>query len=129
MADHDATSRASTSTSRPSTGSAAPAAADATSIGEVIELVKEYARQETVGPLRGAARWLAAGLVGAIFLAMGAAFVVLGVLRLLQHEFAPTFRGPWMTLVPYLVALVTTVLVIVIAISRIGKKSLQKDPK
>ncbi|MBI5090081.1 MAG: hypothetical protein HZB15_14795, partial [Actinobacteria bacterium] len=31
-------------------------------IGEVIELVKDYARQETLGPLRGAGRWLAAGV-------------------------------------------------------------------
>ena len=28
-------------------------------IGQVIELVKDYARQETLGPIKGAGRWLA----------------------------------------------------------------------
>ena len=29
------------------------------SVGEVIDFVKTYARQETVGPLKGAGRWIA----------------------------------------------------------------------
>jgi hypothetical protein len=96
-------------------------------IGEVIGLVKEYARQETVGPLRGAARWLALGAAGAVFLAAASVFLVLGVLRMMQNEFASTFAGRWMSLVPYLVAFVLTVVVIGIAASRIGKTSLHKD--
>ena len=38
-------------------------------VGEVFEYVKEYARQETVGPLKGAGRWLGYGAAGAILLA------------------------------------------------------------
>jgi hypothetical protein len=96
-------------------------------VGEVFALVKEYARQETVGPLRGAGRWMAAGAAGSVLLATSAVFLVLGVLRLLQTEFAPTFSGRWMSLVPYLVAFVLAVVVIAIAVSRIGKTSLHKD--
>ena len=96
-------------------------------IGEVFGLVKEYARQETVGPLRGAARWLAFGTAGSVMLASGTVFVVLGVLRLLQNEFASTFSGRWMGLLPYLIAFVLTVAVIGPAASRIGKTSLHKD--
>ena len=39
---------------------------DPGSIGQVIDLVKEYARQETLGPIKGAGRWLAAGAAGAL---------------------------------------------------------------
>ena len=34
---------------------------DPTSISGVVDLVKTYAKQETVGPLKGAGRWLAMG--------------------------------------------------------------------
>ena len=32
-------------------------------VGDVIDVVKEYARQETLGPLKGAGRWLALGSI------------------------------------------------------------------
>lgn len=100
---------------------------DGTNIGEVIGLVKQYAKQETIGPLRGAGRWLGFGAAGALLLGIGAMLVVLGALRLVQHEFAPTFEGRWFSLLPYLVALVLCVAVMGLAISRIGKSSLHKD--
>ena len=93
-------------------------------LGEVIELVKGYARQETVGPLRGAGRWLAWGAAGAIMLGFGSVLIVLGLLRLVQHEFAPTFSGRWFGLLPYLFALVLSVAIIGVAVSRIQKPSL-----
>lgn len=96
-------------------------------IGEVIDLVKNYARQETVGPLRGAGRWLAFGVAGAVMLGAGTVLLVLGTLRLIQNEFAPTFDGRWFSLLPYLIALVVSVAVIGVAASRIGKSSLHED--
>lgn len=102
---------------------------DSGSIGEVIATVKEYARQETLGPLKGAARWLGFGAAAAIMLGIGTSLLVLALLRMVQHEFAPTFAGRWMSLVPYVIALVAAVVVIGLAISRIGKTSLQKNPK
>ena len=92
----------------------------------MIQLVKDYARQETIGPLRGAGRWLGFGIGGAICLALGSAFAVLGVLRLVQTEADDTFRGRWMQLVPYLIALVVAVVIIVIAVLRISRPTLQK---
>ncbi|MEO5725045.1 MAG: hypothetical protein ABIQ39_17075 [Ilumatobacteraceae bacterium] len=100
---------------------------DAGSVGEMIQLVKDYARQETVGPLRGAGRWLAYGAAGAVLIGLASAFLVLGVLRLLQTEFARTFRGQWMQVLPYVIAAAVAVVIIGVAISRIGKKSLQKE--
>jgi hypothetical protein len=93
-------------------------------VGEVIQLVKDYARQETLGPLRGAGRWLALGLAGAILIGFGTILLVLGVLRLFQNEFAPTFSGRWMSLLPYVIAFAFSLVVIGLAASRIVKTSL-----
>ena len=102
---------------------------DPGSIGQVIELVKEYAKQETLGPIRGAGRWLAAGAAGAVLLGTGCVLLVLGVLRMLQNEFGRTFRGSWMTMLPYLIALVASLAVMGLAAWRISKKTLQKGSR
>jgi hypothetical protein len=103
-------------------------AADADSIGEVVDLVKAYALQETVGPLKGAGKWLAMGAIGALLLGLGLSLVVLGLLRLLQVEWTTVATGSW-SWVSYLIALVVTVGFAAIAISRINKDSLNKEPK
>jgi hypothetical protein len=59
---------------------------DDASLGEVIEFVKTYAKQETLGPLKGAGSWLAYGAAGAFALGIGLLMMLLGVLRLLQAE-------------------------------------------
>lgn len=121
MADQDAASRAGTSTTAPTRSNA--------SIGDTIDTVKQYVRQETLGPLKGAARWLAVGAAAAILIGVGASLLILGGLRLLQNEFGPTFRGRWMSLLPYVIAFVASLAVIGLAVSRIGKKSLHSDRK
>ncbi len=98
-------------------------------VAQVVDLVKQYARQETLGPLKGAGRWIGFGVAGALLIGLATAFLVLGVLRLVQTEYAPTFHGRWMSLVPYLIALVFSLVVAGIAASRIGKKSLQKEKR
>jgi hypothetical protein len=99
-----------------------------TQVGEVIDLVKAYAKQETVGPLRGAGRWLAFGTMASLVLGLGIFLLVLGVLRLLQTELPDTFDGGW-SWVPYLVALIVCLVGVVIAISRIKKSPLSKEPR
>ncbi len=98
-------------------------------LGEALALVKAYAKQETVGPLRGAGRWIGRGLVGIVLLANGAFFLILGVLRLLQNGTNGTFDGHWVRLIPYAVALVLALVVIVVAAVRIAKPTLQKEPR
>ena len=103
---------------------------DAGSIGQVIDVVKEYARQETLGPIKGAGRWLAAGAAGAVLLGTGCVFLVLGVLRMVQNEFGKSFRGSWVTMLPYLFAFVASVAVMAFAAWRISKKkTLQKGSR
>ena len=97
-------------------------------IGQVIDLVKEYATQETLGPIKGAGRWLAAGAIGAVLIGMGCVYLVLGVLRMIQNEFGDSFQGKWMSLVPYLIAFVSSLAVMGVAAWRISKKrTLQKE--
>ncbi len=96
-------------------------------INEVVDLVKDYARQETLGPLRGAGRWIAFGLAGSILVGTGVLLVVLGLLRLVQNEFGDSFDGRWTGLLPYLLALLVSIAVIGIAVSRISKSSLHGD--
>ncbi|MFZ4810598.1 MAG: hypothetical protein ACOYL9_04565 [Ilumatobacteraceae bacterium] len=103
------------------------ATSESVPIAEVIDLVKEYARQETVGPLKGAGRWLAYGAAGSLLLGAAAVFAVLGLLRLVQNEFGETFSGRWMALLPYLFALLVSIAIIGIALSRIKKSSLHGD--
>lgn len=103
-----------------------PPTSDPGSIGDLVDAVKAYAKQETLDPLRGALRWLGFGVAAAISLGTGAALLVLALLRLLQEEMAPTFDGRWMTLVPYAAALVASLIVIGLAVARIAKKTLNQ---
>ena len=103
---------------------------DSASVSEVIDLVKEYAKQETIGPIKGAGRWLAAGAAGAALIGAGCVLLVLGVLRMVQNEFGKSFRGSWMTMLPYLFAFVASLAVMGIAAWRISKKkTLQKESR
>jgi hypothetical protein len=80
-------------------------------IDELRGLVVDYARQETVDPLKSLGRYVAFGLAGSILLATGGVFVSLGLLRLLQTQTGGVFDGGW-SFVPYLIVLVFVVIAI-----------------
>lgn len=87
---------------------------------ELWQLVRDYAKQETVDPLRSVGRFLAYGLAGAVLFAVGSVFAVLAVLRILQEETGSHLTGSW-NFLPYLVALVLILIVIVFSIRAITK--------
>lgn len=72
---------------------------------ELWELVVAYLKQETVGPIKELGRFVAAGVVGSVFLAIGLPLLVLSVLRALQAETGESLTGN-LTWVPYLAALI-----------------------
>ena len=64
--------------------------------------------QETLGPLKGAGRWLAMGTIGAALLGLGLSIVILGILRLVQTEWHRSASGA-LSWLAYLVVLVLCV--------------------
>ena len=84
-------------------------------IRELKDLVIAYAKQETVDPLKGLARYVAYGVAGAALLGLGIMFLAIGLLRILQGESDnPHFTGNW-SWVPYAI-----VVVIVLAVAALS---------
>lgn len=95
-------------------------------VADLVESVKAYAVQETVGPIKGAGRWLAFGTVAALSLGMSVVLLGLGALRLSQDLGGDALDGSW-SFVHYFVAAVVLSAAVWTAISRISKSSLAKD--
>lgn len=104
----------------------APSSSSTASIGEVVEYVKTYAKQETIGPLRGAGRWLGFGAAGAVLVGIGLLLVVIGVLRLIQTEWDRLARGS-LSWIPYLVALILCAGLLVLMLTRIKNDTLNEE--
>jgi hypothetical protein len=99
-------------------------------LASVVEIVKDYAQQETLGPIKGVGKWLAMGAAGAVCLGAGCAFLILGLLRMIQNEFGKSFTSTWVNMMPYAIALVATIIVMTFAAWRISKKkTLQKESR
>lgn len=103
-------------------------AEDDASVGEVIDFVKAYAKQETLGPLKGAGSWLGYGLAAAFALGLGLILLLVGLLRMLQTEWDRSSTGnlSWLA---YLITLIVAAGLLVITILRIKKTTLHREPK
>jgi ABC-type Mn2+/Zn2+ transport system permease subunit len=88
---------------------------------ELWELVVAYFKQETVEPLKNLRRFVAYGVAGAFCLGIGLVLVVLGGLRALQTETDRHLTGH-LTWVPYAIALVFCVIVMVLAVTAATRK-------
>jgi hypothetical protein len=88
---------------------------------ELWDLVRAYAKQETIEPLKGLGRFIAFGLAGSFALGIGLVLLALGGLRALQTETGTTFHGNW-SWAPYLIVLVACASIAGIAMSRTGKR-------
>lgn len=84
-------------------------------------MVRTYARQQTVDPLRGVGRWVAFGLFGGVLMTIGLVFVGVGALRGLQT--LSVFEGGW-SFAPYFIVLVASGIIISATRSRIFVTSL-----
>ncbi len=90
-------------------------------IRELRELVVEYAKQETVEPLKGLARYVGFGIAGALLLGTGVVFLAIGALRALQEETHPHLTGNW-SWVPYAIVVFGSVVIAVLAWMARGKR-------
>jgi hypothetical protein len=88
--------------------------------GEFVELVVAYAKQETLGPLRGLGRFLALGAVATIAWSVGSLLLLVALLRFLQTETGSAFRGN-LSWLPYLITAVAALAVLGLSAWRITK--------
>lgn len=96
---------------------------------QTVQMIKDYARQETLDPLKTAGRWIGFGVAGAILIGLSTAFLSLGVIRLVQTEWPGTFGGRWAHLAPYGFGLVLCLVVAFFAFRRINKDPLTKEQR
>lgn len=95
---------------------------------EIQSMLVAYAKQETIEPLKTLGKFLAWGVVGALLVFLGALFIGIGVLRLLQTETSDWFAGGnFASTLPYVITIASLILIIVVIFtlfSRAKKKVL-----
>ena len=94
-------------------------------VTDLVDSVKTYARQETLGPLKGAARWVAVGTLAATSLGLAMVFLAMGVLRLSQDLGGTALDGSW-SFLHYFFTLIIVSLLVWLSFSRISQRSLAK---
>jgi hypothetical protein len=87
---------------------------------EVVKLVVDYIKQETLDPVKGLGRYVVFGVAGSVALSIGLAILAVGFLRLLQTETGTTFAGN-LSWIPYVICLVLVVLIAFIAVKAVGR--------
>tara|TARA_Y100000768_G_scaffold353555_1_gene305939 strand:- start:1065 stop:1376 length:312 start_codon:yes stop_codon:yes gene_type:complete len=86
---------------------------------ELRSLIIRYAKQEIRDPLTALTKWLSLGLLGMLFLAAGAAFGAIGLLRLLQNEVS--LFDDSLSFLPYVSVFVSLLIVIVLSLKALRR--------
>ncbi len=94
-------------------------------VSDVVDSVKAYAVQETVGPIKGAFRWVGVGLLAALCLGIATLYGSMAVLRLSQDLGGTALDGAW-SFVHYLITVLVLVVVVGVSYSRTKKSSLAR---
>ena len=95
-------------------------------VGDLFDSVKQYARQETLEPIKGAVRWVAVGTLAALCLGLALVFTALGILRLSQDLGGTTLDGSW-SFLHYFITLGIVAILVAVTFSRVSRRSLAKD--
>jgi hypothetical protein len=93
---------------------------------ELRDMLVEYAKQETLGPLQRLAKWAALGLGGVVFISLGMLFFAVAALRALQTETGSTFTGNW-SWAPYAIVLVGVLIVIAITMRVMSRRPAERS--
>lgn len=91
--------------------------ASAGGAGDVVQLVLDYAKQETLEPLKVLLRFVIFGTLGSFAIALGTVLLLVAVLRILQTE-TGAFHGN-LSWLPYLIVLAIAVVIMIAAGLRI----------
>ena len=95
-------------------------------VGDLFDSVKQYARQETLEPIKGAFRWVGVGSAAALSLGLALVFSALGILRFSQDLGGTVLDGSW-SFVHYFITLTVVAVLVAISFSRVSRRSLAKD--
>jgi hypothetical protein len=90
-------------------------------VSDLFDLLKNYARQETVDPLKSLGRFIGYGTVASLCFGIAGTLFTVGVLRLVQIETRDLFDGNW-SWVPYIAALIVSGLLTVLSLKLIRRK-------
>jgi len=93
---------------------------------DALSLVVEYAKQETLEPLKGLGRFVVFGVAGSVLGAVGLVVAAVGLLRLLQGETGTTFAGNW-SWAPYLLCAVVVLVATGAAIAAVGRGTARRS--
>lgn len=80
-------------------------------VSELWTLAVDYAKQETIDPLKGLGRYLGFGIAAAATIGIGTVLLAIGALRALQTETGTTFTGN-LSWAPYGIVLSGAVIVL-----------------
>ena len=89
-------------------------------IQEVVNLVVDYIKQETLDPVKGLGRYVVFGVSGSVALSIGLFVLAVGFLRFLQTETGSTFTGN-LSWIPYVICAVLVVFIAFIAVKAISR--------
>ena len=103
-----------------------PARGPVDQVGDLAASVKQYARQETLEPIKGAIRWVGVGSTAALSLGLALVFAALGVLRLSQDLGGTVLDGSW-SFVHYFITFTVVAVLVAVSFSRVSRRSLAKD--
>ena len=100
-------------------------------VGEIAadlwQLLRDYAKQETIDPLKAMGRFLGYGLGAALSMGLGILFGAVAVIRALQTETGAHLTGSW-NWVPYVAGLAFTSVAVAISVSAI-KRPIRAEEK
>jgi hypothetical protein len=94
---------------------------------EVVTLVIDYIKQETLDPVKGLGRYVVFGVPGSIALSVGLVILAVGFLRLLQGETGTTFTGN-LSWIPYVICAVVVVLIAFVAVKAVSRGQTPNRP-
>jgi hypothetical protein len=83
-------------------------------------LTRDYAKQETIDPLKGVGRYLTFGVPGTLLIGFGVVLLLLSALRALQTQTGSTFHGS-LSWLPYFIVLAVAAGLVALAVVRITK--------
>ena len=89
-------------------------------VADLWQLCRDYAKQETVDPLKVLGRFVGYGVAGSLLLSLGILFGTVAVLRILQNETGSALTGS-LDVIPYLAAFAFAAIAVALAVAAIKR--------